>query len=981
MRSRCLQLFCLAFLTGLQPVSAAAIPQVWWANQPLNVSADSAATIDEFIQQKLAFKGLQSSPPASRRDLIRRVTFDLTGLPPSPEEVAQFLSDTSPNAYGRLLDRLLNSPHYGEQWARHWLDLARYSDTKGYVYAREESRYVHSSSYRDWVVSALNQDMGYDRFVLLQLAADQLEAPESAHLAAMGFLTLGRRFLGVTHDIIDDRIDVVTQSLLGLTVACARCHDHKFDPIPTADYYSLYGIFQNSLERLVPAGRGSPDADFNQELSKRQSTLTKTQAQRKHEQEDRVRTRIKDHLLAQFELDRYPEENFGQLLSENDLNPIFVRRWQSLIDRSKQEPSSLFSLWHAYTALPAQDYAKQAAFLKVRSGSALLNKAFATPPASKEEVATRYASILDAVRGQWQEQLKQKPDSTRLEDPDAEQWRQLLYGPESPCLIPAGHIANTELFYPINVVTELWRVQGEVDRWLMESPHAPAYATILEDRRQLGSSRIFLRGSPSNKGAEVPRRFLQAIAGANASPFTQGSGRLELAQAIVNPSNPLTARVLVNRVWMHHFGQGLVRTSSDFGTRTPSPEHLELLDWLALRFMQDGWSLKKLHRLILSSQTYQQSTAGPVAEDLLAKAQIKDPENRLLWRMNPHRLTFEEWRDAWLTASGSLDIRLGGRSLELFHPDNRRRTLYATVDRANLANAFRTFDFANPDLTIPKRTETIVPQQALFGMNHPFVAEQARSLIKRLQQHPAADNTARIVRLYELLFQRPPASHEVQASLDFLNQPEPEPAKERLTAKDWQYGMGTWNESAGRLEGFRRLPHFNGKAWQGGDRWPDVKHGWAQLTAEGGHPGNDRKHAVARRWTAPQEGLYHMHSSLNHEPKAGDGIRAFVGHSVKGQLLAASVHGSEVPLNLTSLTMKAGETIDFVVDIGGGLNSDQFLWAPVITLAGTTGSGGDQEGEQWDAKKDFPAPQVSELSPWEQLAQVLMLSNEFLFVD
>ena len=285
-------------------------------------------------------------------------------------------------------------------------------------------------------------------------------------------------------------------------------------------------------------------------------------------------------------------------------------------------------------------------------------------------------------------------------------------------------------------------------------------------------ARVFKRGNPLTRGEDVPRRFLQVLAGDHAAPFAKGSGRLELAQEIIDPRNPLTARVMVNRVWMQHFGRGLVTTPSDFGARAEPPSHPELLDWLAQRFIEDGWSLKKLHRRIMLSATYQQDSLGPADGVALRRAQESDPGNRLLWRMNTHRLTFEEMRDAWLAAARrTRSADLGGKPVELFANENARRTLYAFVDREQLPTALRTFDFANPDLSIPQRTDTIVPQQALFGMNHPFLAARAKSVARRIEQPAPEDDAERVRRLYALLYQRPPTPLEMNATLAFV-QPE-----------------------------------------------------------------------------------------------------------------------------------------------------------------------------------------------------------------
>lgn len=843
-----------------------------WAFKPLRTG--HGKDIDFFIRQKLAEHGLKPSPSADRRTLFRRASFDLTGLPPSREVL-----ETA--TYEQLVDRLLASPHYGEQWARHWLDVARYSDTKGYVYAREEKRWVHAAPYRDWVVRALNEDMPYDQFLRLQIAADQIVPPRSPDLAAMGFLTLGRRFLGVTHDIIDDRIDVVTRGALGLTVACARCHDHKFDPIPTRDYYALYGVFQSSAEALVPCSSHA-DPELEALVQKNRALMTK----RREEQMARTRARAADYLAAQKHLDDYPEEVFGQILEEKDLNPFIVHRWKA-----------------------------------------------------------------------W---LEKNPD-TPLDD-------QTLSRPDSPAHVPDEHISNIEMYFPTAITTELWKSQGEVDRHILKSITAPAHATILTDRPHPVTPRVFTRGNPLTRAEEVPRQFLSALG--RQAPFTRGSGRLELAQAITDPRQPLAARVMVNRIWQHHFGRGLVSTPSDFGKQGSPPTHPELLDWLAQRFIDSGWSIKAMHRLIMLSSTYQQRS------DV---SQPVDPENTLLWRMNPHRLTFEEARDAWLSAAGRLDLKLGGLPQPLMEGGNTRRTLYALVDRENLPSVLRTFDFANPDLSIPQRSETTVPQQALFGMNHPFIVQQ----VKHLVQRATGSEEERIRFIYDQLFQRAPTPAEISGSLLFLQSEVPPTETVADHTKAWQYGFGEWEELSGKIKAFQALPHFTGSAWQGDEKWPNEKLGWAQLTATGGHPGNSRQHAVSRRWIAESAGSYDIRSTLIHEPTVGDGIRAFISHSRLGKLRSTTALGSRVELHLDAIYFEAGDTLDFIVDIGDGLNSDQFLWSPKITPSPplTTGSGGDGLHEVWDAEKDFSAQPRTRLTAWEQLVQVLMLSNEFMFVD
>ncbi len=966
-----------------------------WAFQPV-VKPDLPPTaddqwvrtpVDAFVLARLQEAGLAHSPEADRRTLIRRLTYSLTGLPPTPEDVDAFVSTDDPHAYEQLVERLLDSPHYGEQWARHWLDVARYSDTKGYVYAREERFWVHAWTYRDWVVNALNDDMPYDRFLLLQIAADQVEDRRLTDLAAMGFLTVGRRFLGVERDIIDDRIDVVTRGTMGLSVACARCHDHKYDPIPTADYYSLYGVFDSSREeyvRLEPEPSG--DEAFESELAKRREALQTRLAAARAEWSDRVRERVGDYLRAQLELHEYPPQGFDQVLEKSDILPAFVRRWQAYLRDARRTNDPIFAAWHAYRDIPEESFAAQAADVTRNLQSAteqtnpLVAAEFTTPPNSFAEVVDRYAALFARINAQWKSQLEAaaaagEEPPTQLDEPAAEQLRRVLYGPGAPCVVPNEPIVHTEDDFDSATCTEIWNLQGEVDRWIINSPLEVPFALTLADRDVPSEPVIFRRGNPTTPGDDVPRQMLSVIAGEERTPFEHGSGRLELAQAIIDPSNPLTARVIVNRVWTHHFGTGLVDTPSDFGARAETPSHPTLLDWLAARFIEEGWSLKQLHRWIVLSSTFRQSSfasTNPTA----ARAKDIDPDNRLLWRMNPRRLSFEEFRDSLLAASGQLDRSVGGKPSELFKaPFPTRRTLYGLIDRQFLPSTLRMFDFANPDLHIPQRNETIVPQQALFVMNDPLMLDRARAAAAQIPDESSAPDAIRT--LFRSAYQREPTHEERQWAIEFLHASQPADAKPRIaTAADWSYGYGLYAEDDQRVPEFTPLPHFTGQAWQGGPAWPDPALGWVQLTAAGGHPGNDRAHACIRRWTAPRPMTVTISSHLVHEAPPGDGIRAFVISSRAGLLASATVHQQSADMNVESLNVAPGETIDFLVDIGDVLNSDQYRWEATITAAGA-----DSEPVVWNSKADFSPNDVQRLTPLEQLAQVLLCSNEFLFVD
>jgi hypothetical protein len=906
--------------------------------------------VDRFILAKLEAAGFKQSPEADKRTLLRRITFDLTGLPPTSAEVEAFLSDRSANAFEKVVERLLASEHYGERWGRKWLDVARYSDAKGYVYGREERFFVHSWAYRDWVVRAFNDDLPYDRFLTLQIAADQFVPENSPDLAAMGFVTGGRRFIGVNREIIDDRIDVVTRGTMGLTVSCARCHDHKYDPIPIADYYSMYGVFEASLDRDVPLGPEPRSEEYVKLLAKFRETMKK----RRDEGEERLRARVEDYLVAQLEMHKYPEEGFDQLLGKEDVIPHSVRRWRDYLARGKKTFDPIFSPWVALADLGEAEFETKAPIvleeLPKKELNPLVARAFESAPKSMRETAARYGKL-----------FAEAPTA----GVDGEALMKFLRDPNSPPTIPDIGIIHNEWFFPTTICEELWKLQGDVDRWLIKEGKTP-HARALFDRVPEHPPRVFIRGNPARLGVEVERRLPRVVLGETPA-FQHGSGRLELAQNIVRPDNPLTARVMVNRIWQEHFGIGLVKTASDFGLRAEAPSHPELLDWLATEFVNSGWSIKATHRLILLSATYRQ--AGGHSPE-------RDPENRLLTHFPRQRLDFEQTRDAMLAVTGEMDSRVGGKSAELLANSNMRRTLYATVDRQFLPDTFRVFDFANPDIHTAQRHSTTIPQQALFFLNSEFSANRA----KALSHGKEASSKERINHLYQKIYQRLPTDDEVHQALQFISVAEKElkilPPPPRPIGLDWKYGWGEYDEKEKKVKGFKALPHFNGKAWQGGEKFPDGDLGWLQLTPEGGHPGNDRKHAVVRRWTAPRDGLFTLTGELVHEPQEGDGVRAFIVCSRGGELKSATAHHSRTNMAIEKLELKKGDTVDFVVDIRDVLNSDQFLWAPSITLL--------ESDKNWDAKKEFAGPPPAKfepLEPWAQYAQALLLANEFSFID
>lgn len=605
----------------------------FWSFQPLEAKSPPAVKdhawvkrpLDAFILAELEKQGLNRSPSASPRTLVRRLYFDLIGLPPTPEEMEAFVNDPAPDAYARLVERLLASPQHGERWARFWLDLARYCDVAE-PWAENKGK---AFLYRDWVVQALNDDLPFDRFVLLQLAADLLPGAQPGDVAALGFLGLSPSYwkeLKLAPDVIktvvaeewEERIHTVTSTFLGLTVGCARCHDHKYDPVTTEDYYALAGIFAST--RLAD-----------------RSPLPREQAAR--------------------------------------------------VEKAQSEAK----------ALQAQ-----------------------------------LTSLKDVKTSEAEEQkieLKALIEDLRQTTPHFDQ-------PLAP---------------------------GVEEASLHVLPDGPHKTKLVYKAAEVQDVAMQVRGNPASPGPVVPRRFLTVLSPGTPRPFTKGSGRLELAQAIVGDAAPLTARVIVNRVWKHHFGRGLVETPSDFGAQGDRPSHPALLDHLAARFITNGWSLRWLHREIVLSATYQQASVAS------KKHLAADPDNRFLGRMSRRRLEVEAWRDAMLAVSGSLDRTIGGPAMDLSDASNRRRTLYGTVKRRELNDLLRLFDFPDPTTHSPSRVPTTTALQQLFTLNSPLVDQQAAALAQRVQRDaPLTDLDARIHRIYWLLFGRAPTETQLRLGLDFL---------------------------------------------------------------------------------------------------------------------------------------------------------------------------------------------------------------------
>ncbi len=769
-------------------------------NQPVPAVKDAVwckTPVDNFIEAKLETAGLAPSAPADRSTLIRRAYYDLIGLPPMPWEVQAFIDDKTPKAWEKVIDHLLASPHYGERWGRYWLDVARYSDTKGDPGKKQNPLYVDAWTYRDYVIDSFNKDKPYDRFILEQLAADKLNlGPDKSALAALGFITVGDRFNGNRNDVINDEIDVVSKGFLGLTVTCARCHDHKFDPIPQKDYYSLHGIFASTVEPKddpVIAGEGTP-AEYQAYVHDRDVALNEAKKFASNSL-DEIRHDFREHAAAFLLASRADGPDRVKLIKDIGGPPKIMQQLAQALGRrlnfARRDP--VLGPWARYAEIPAADFAEKAPELTAEIVAAndprfqvnsLVLSMFRNKSAPKDlqEVASRYQELFIQV-----DKTVEPPKPALLAmasaaavpgalAPISAGQRDLEEVRLTPLrLDPEKEFDEKEIAQklPPRLAIQFQQKLSAVSKVELTHPGAPKRAMVVEDAAKPQNSPVFIRGEATSKGDIVPRRFLEILSGPNRPEFKEGSGRLELAQAIASPANPLTARVMINRIWEHHFGDGFVITPDDLGTQSGPPSHPELLDYLATRFVQSGWSIKAIHKLIMLSAAYQQSSETNPA------GASADPGNRLLWRYNIRRLEFEPVRDSLLYISGRLDLTVGGHPVNILsEPYSLRRSVYGFVDRGNLPEMMNQFDFANPGMPLGKRHETTVPQQALFMMNSPLMIEVVRALLKRPEMARAKTDAQRVHALYWMVYQRQPKPAEIELGIGFLKAVEAEKSHE-----------------------------------------------------------------------------------------------------------------------------------------------------------------------------------------------------------
>ncbi|MFN7769546.1 MAG: PSD1 and planctomycete cytochrome C domain-containing protein [Planctomycetaceae bacterium] len=786
---------------AFQNVRDPALPEVRQSTWPRNA-------IDRFVLAKLEAEGLGPAPEANRSTWIRRVTFDLTGLPPTPEAVAAFVADESPQARERVVDRLLDSPAFGERWARHWLDVVRYADYHDFNPALRTAscEITEAWRYRDWVVSAFNRDLPFDQFIAHQIAGDVLPSPDEGEiypdgLVATTFLSNGVWDRGdadkekIVSDMVDDNIGVIGKAFLGLTLDCARCHDHKFDPISQADYYALAGIFYSShiLKELGEKGgeytvnrvplvgptRLAERAGREQQLATLNVRLATLDREHRRQQlraggQPLGTTRFTSEAGAMHTLaDDHSLSVSGPLMKDRyTLEAVVPAGVEVRFLRLESLPSAGLPAGGAGRADDGNFVLTRisATIAPASEGAAALPVKFTAAQADFEQDKFPAASALDDnPAGGWAVSPHVAEPHLALFEIAAE--TPLAAGARLTVVLEHQHAEKHTLGHfrlsvtgPVTVApppetperTELLANKNTLQGHLAE-PLPLAMATT-EGGTPGGlfpgiqDVPIHLRGSYTKLGAVVPRRFPRFLAGEDQPAISQGSGRRELAHWVASAHNPLTARVIVNRIWTGHFGEGLVRTPNNFGLLSEPPSHPELLDWLASRLVEEGWSLKKLHWRIVLSATYRQS--GQVSREVFDR----DPENRGLGRFTPRRLEAEAIRDAILSVNGRLDPTPGGPAGDDF--TIRRRSLYVQTARWQRDSYAMLFDAANPDSSTEKRITSTVAPQALLLLNHAWVYEQARFLAERVVDAAPDDIPTRITWLYQRLFARPPQPEE-----------------------------------------------------------------------------------------------------------------------------------------------------------------------------------------------------------------------------
>ena len=902
--------------------------RAFWSFQPIQrhpvptvTTRDRARTpIDAFLLARMQPRGLTFSPDADKRTLLRRAFLDLTGLPPKPAQVELFLSDTSANAYEKLIERLLESKHYGERWARHWLDIAGYADTEGSTNSDADRPWAYF--YRDYVIRSLNADKPFDQFLREQLAGSEmvprphqdLLPAQIDKLTATGFLRMAADGTGsgandetARNQTIADTIKIVSTSLLGLSVGCAQCHDHRYDPIPQNDYYALRAVFEPAL-------------DWKHWKTPEQRLVSL------YTHQDRTRS---------AEIEREADE---------------------IIARRKEQEN--------------------------------------------EYISEAFEKELTKVPAELHEPLRAAHRTA--EDQRSDQQKQLLGQ------FPSANVMPGTLYqYGQQYADELKKFDERVEQLRNKKAKEQFVRVLSEVPDVVPETFVFHRGEHQQPTQRVRPAALTitAPAGQRATiatndPSLPTSGRrLAFARWLTNGTHPLVTRVLVNRIWLHHFGRGLVGTPADFGVLGERPTHPRLLDWLASEFVARDWSLKELHRLIMTSTAYRQSSVADAHQLAI------EPANRLYWKWPVQRLDAEIVRDRILATSGALGDKMFGPPVRvstddsgqvIVEGDDTRRSIYILAKRTQPVALLKAFDAPVMEVNCERRSSSTVATQSLMLMNSNFILRQAGRFARRLQD-------------------------EVSTPLPF----DFDLSRFRNVESDWHCGWGDWDPEGQRVTRFAPFPHWTGQGWQGGDQLPDPQLGAATLTASGGHPGEQL--AVIRRWVAPLDGQLTLSGQLVHKPSEGDGVRASVHSSRGGSAGQWIAQKTSTETNVESIPVQAGDTIDLVVDCRQDTTSDTYDWEVQLQLkteAGELLTTTSQDGfhgpqptvsllpglverawqlaygrpaseDELNGSLEFLASQVQHVrqhgpaavqnnqlvQAMTNLCQALLTSNEFLYVD
>jgi hypothetical protein len=737
----------------LKPVEVPRAVDADWCRNP----------IDAFVLKELDSNGLRPSPESPRREILRRVTLGLIGLVPESQEYKAFEQDTAPEAYERQVDRLLSSEQYGVRFGRHWLDVARYSDSNG---LDENIAYGNAWRYRDYVVEAFNSDKPFDRFIEEQIAGDLLPDADRQSKTATGFLVLGAKVLAepdrdkLTMDTIDEQLDTIGKAFMGMTLGCARCHDHKFDPIKQRDYYALAAILKgtktfgdsnfgaikhwNEISYANPQEKEQLKA-IDAQIAEKNGAWNKLKSEAIGKLREQVRKQAADYLAVASKLTSEATLNeWAQVGEELKLHPRVLANSRRYLDNHRQEP--LFAKWHELAG-----------------------------HGDHQAIRDYYQELFERALGEWEKAKAADAQVKKLEDSTLEAARVALGDVGGFLAIPAKmeHALDQESLVKIHELAESAR--------LFESA-APDETSVMgvADKGVVDGLAIHIRGSYRNLGDVVPRGFPEVMVSQGATPIfsRHSSGRLELARWLANATHPLTARVIVNRVWRWHFGRGLVESTENFGVLGDRPSHPELLDYLARWFIESGWSIKELNRLILTSSTYRMSSVHPEAQSALAI----DPENRLRWHYKLERMDAEPLRDSILQVAGRLDCQLGGKSVPLRNRqfvfdhtsidhtkyDSIRRTVYLPIIRNHLYSLLEQFDFPDPTMPVGSRNTSMVSVQMLLLMNADWIIDSA-SLLARRSQEFSSEPSRRIDWLFETVLGRAPKEHEQRRFLDAIS--------------------------------------------------------------------------------------------------------------------------------------------------------------------------------------------------------------------